>query len=212
MPGSGPGGRWFKSIRLCVGSLIKSCYCNQLIFPLWTFSSNLRTFENKTSVTRSTARRCASWNHTVKIWVVRSMMRSKLLWTAGVAVCAHGSHEKFFVRFHADQDGLISSSSSGFASNLCRRPRGLKRVDEEHVKLIVKYVARGCVGWPVLTDDDKIGALAEQPNQRFTQETILHHQKYADRGAGDNFAHGIHSLLGCWVFRPRATTRSPKGK
>src|SRR5882724_922217 len=115
-----------------------------------------------------------------------------------------GSHEEFFVRFHADQDGLKSTLSSSSASNLCRRPRSLKRVGEEHVELSVKCLARGCVGWPVLTDDDKIGALAEQPNQRFTQETILHHQEYADRGTGDEFAHGVLLLLGCWEFRPRA--------
>jgi hypothetical protein len=56
-----------------------------------------------------------------------------------------------------------------------------------------------CVGCFVATHDDKIGALAQQPNQRFAMQTILHHPKYADRGAGDVFVHGMHCLLGCWV-------------
>ena len=37
----------------------------------------------------------------------------------------------------------------------------------------VTYLTCAWVDWPLVTDDDNIGTLAEQPNQRFTQKTIL---------------------------------------
>jgi hypothetical protein len=59
------------------------------------------------------------------------------------------------------------------------------------------YLGCGCIDLPVVANDDKIGALAEQPDQRFAEETILHHQEYADAGAGDKVTHGSHYFLGC---------------
>jgi hypothetical protein len=63
----------------------------------------------------------------------------------------------------------------------------------------------GWVDWPLVTDDDNIGTLAEQPNQRFAQKTILHYQKYSDCGTRDDFAYRIHCLLGFLRFDMRAS-------
>jgi hypothetical protein len=37
---------------------------------------------------------------------------------------------------------------------------------------------------PTMTDNEKVGAIAKVPNERFTQQAILKQQEYADRESG----------------------------
>src|SRR6266850_5164493 len=76
----------------CVRPLTYVLLLQSVGFSAWCIFLRFENIENKTSATRSTARRCESGNHTAKIWLVRSMKRAKFLWTDGVAVCANCLH------------------------------------------------------------------------------------------------------------------------
>src|SRR5437879_31485 len=84
---------------------------------------------------------------------------------------------------------------SALKSNICRKPLCLQRVDDQDIALRIKHAARGRLRMPALSNNEKIGALAEESNKRFPQQTVLNQEKRADRKAGDRFVLGIHYFL-----------------
>jgi hypothetical protein len=53
---------------------------------------------------------------------------------------------------------------------------------------------------PTMTDNEKVGAIAKVPNERFTQQAILKQQEYADRESGGGDVRSGHLLS----FRSRS--------
>jgi hypothetical protein len=48
---------------------------------------------------------------------------------------------------------------------------------------------------PALSNNEKIGTLAEESNERFPQQPVLNQEKRADGRAGDRFVREIHYFL-----------------
>jgi hypothetical protein len=48
---------------------------------------------------------------------------------------------------------------------------------------------------PALSNNEKIGTLAEESNERFAQQPVLNQEKRADGRAGDRFVREIHFFL-----------------
>src|SRR5882762_1335433 len=84
---------------------------------------------------------------------------------------------------------------SALKSNICRKPLCLQRVDDQDIALRIKHAARRRLRMSALPNNEKIGALAEEPNERFPQQTVLNQEKRADRKAGDRFVLEIHYFL-----------------
>ena len=48
---------------------------------------------------------------------------------------------------------------------------------------------------PALSNNEKIGTLAEEANERFPQQPILNQEKRADGQDGDRFVRELHQFL-----------------
>jgi hypothetical protein len=86
---------------------------------------------------------------------------------------AHRSQEVFLVGVRCDDDGSEGSTICGIESRDRRKPWGSQRVDDHDIAFGIKYAECRLLSVATLSNNEKIGTLAEEPDERFTQQTVL---------------------------------------
>jgi hypothetical protein len=80
-----------------------------------------------------------------------------------------GGQEMFLVGFPRDDDGFEGSTICTLDGGNSGEPRYLQRVDDEDIAFGIELVERSCVSIATLSNNEKIGSLAEKPYKGFTQ-------------------------------------------
>jgi hypothetical protein len=90
-----------------------------------------------------------------------------------------------FVGAHPDEDDVKSNLPDTLDSTALSTSREFSRVCDKDIASPIECRRRTWVNLPTLTDDKNVGILPKEPRESFAEETILDHQKYADRGSRD---------------------------
>jgi hypothetical protein len=78
-----------------------------------------------------------------------------------------------FVGFPCNHDGSKGSTLCAIESDHCREPWYLQRVNDQHITVGIKPGECRRFSTTTLSNYEKIGSFAEEPDKRFTQQTVL---------------------------------------